>query len=136
MERQCTGGVVILMVVAFAFSRSQSEQQTRRFGRRTLRNLGQIPGIRPRFMNASGTFTLTETVTPTLADTLNNQLSLAATGHVTGAVSGVSRDGRDHQVSNIDESNLLTDVFRAGRTREEFGGHASADAGRLHALQR
>ena len=56
----------------------------------------QITGGTGRFVNASGTLTLTETVTPVLADALNNPVFFAATGRVTGAVSGVSGDGQDH----------------------------------------
>jgi hypothetical protein len=50
----------------------------------------QITGGTGRFKNASGTLTLTETVVPVLADALNNPVYFAATGGITGKVSGVS----------------------------------------------
>lgn len=51
----------------------------------------QITGGTGRFMNASGTLTLTETVLPVLVDTSNNPVYSAATGVITGKISGVSQ---------------------------------------------
>jgi hypothetical protein len=52
----------------------------------------QIFGGTGRFKNASGTLTLTETSVPVLADFVHNPVFYAATGGVTGTVSGVSRE--------------------------------------------
>jgi hypothetical protein len=59
----------------------------------------QITGGTGRFKNASGTLTLTETVVPVLADALHNPVFFAATGELTGKVSGVAReaDWREEQ---------------------------------------
>ncbi len=56
----------------------------------------QVTGGTGRFKDASGVLTLTETVVPVLADALNNPVFFAATGEVTGTISGVSREA-DHQ---------------------------------------
>jgi hypothetical protein len=50
----------------------------------------QITGGTGRFKGASGTLTLTETVLPVLADATNNPVFFAATGEITGTVSGVA----------------------------------------------
>jgi hypothetical protein len=55
----------------------------------------QITGGTGRFKNASGLLTLTETVVPVLADAFGNPVFFAATGEITGTVSGVAKDG-DH----------------------------------------
>jgi hypothetical protein len=52
----------------------------------------QITGGTGRFKDASGVLTLTETVVPVLADVLNNPVFFAATGEITGTVSGVARE--------------------------------------------
>jgi hypothetical protein len=51
-----------------------------------------ITGGTGRFTNASGDLTLTETVVPVFADALNNPVFFAATGVITGTVSGVSNN--------------------------------------------
>ena len=56
----------------------------------------QITGGTGRFKNATGLLTLTETVVPVLADANSNPVFFAATGEITGTVSGVAKDG-DHQ---------------------------------------
>ena len=56
----------------------------------------QITGGTGRFKNASGTLLFTETVVTVISDALNNPVYFAATGRLTGAVSGVSEDeGQD-----------------------------------------
>ena len=55
----------------------------------------QITGGTGRFKNASGFLTLTETVVPVLADAFHNPVFFAATGEVTGMISGVAKD-EDH----------------------------------------
>jgi hypothetical protein len=50
----------------------------------------QVTGGTGRFQNATGLLTLTETVVPVLADAFNNPVFFAATGEVTGTVSGVA----------------------------------------------
>jgi len=52
----------------------------------------RITGGTGRFKNASGTLTLTYTAVPVVADASNNPVFLAATGELTGTVSGVARD--------------------------------------------
>jgi hypothetical protein len=52
----------------------------------------QITGGTGRFKNASGILTLTETVLPVLADAANNPVFFAATGELTGTVSGVAAE--------------------------------------------
>ena len=52
----------------------------------------QITGGTGRFKNASGILTLTETVLPVLADATNNPVFFAATGDITGTVSGVAAE--------------------------------------------
>ncbi len=52
----------------------------------------QITGGTGRFKDASGTLTLTETVQPVLADATNNPVFFAATGEITGMVSGVAAE--------------------------------------------
>jgi hypothetical protein len=52
----------------------------------------QITGGTGRFNNATGLLTLTETVVPVLADAFGNPVLFAATGEVTGTVSGVARE--------------------------------------------
>ena len=52
----------------------------------------KITGGTGRFKNASGILTLTETVLPVLADASNNPVFFAATGGVTGTVSGVAAE--------------------------------------------
>ena len=56
----------------------------------------QITGGTGRFKDASGVLTLTETVVPVLADVNNNPVFFAATGEITGTVSGVAKEA-DHQ---------------------------------------
>ena len=56
----------------------------------------QVTGGTGRFKNATGLLTLTETVVPVLADANSNPVFFAATGEITGTVSGVAKDG-DHQ---------------------------------------
>jgi hypothetical protein len=56
----------------------------------------QVTGGTGRFQNATGLLTLTETVVPVLADINSNPVFFAATGEITGTVSGVSRE-MDHQ---------------------------------------
>ncbi len=56
----------------------------------------QITGGTGRFKNASGLLTLTETVVPVLADVFNNPVFFAATGEITGTISGVATEA-DHQ---------------------------------------
>jgi hypothetical protein len=53
----------------------------------------QITGGTGRFKGASGILTLTETVQPVLADASNNPVFFAATGEITGTVSGVGGPG-------------------------------------------
>jgi hypothetical protein len=55
----------------------------------------QITGGTGRFKNATGLLTLTETVVPVLADAFGNPVFFAATGEITGTVSGVAKDA-DH----------------------------------------
>jgi hypothetical protein len=55
----------------------------------------QVTGGTGRFKNASGLLTLTETVVPILADAFHNPIFFAATGEVTGTISGVAKD-EDH----------------------------------------
>jgi hypothetical protein len=55
----------------------------------------QITGGTGRFKNATGLLTLTETVVPVLVDAFGNPVFFAATGEITGTVSGVAKDG-DH----------------------------------------
>jgi hypothetical protein len=50
----------------------------------------QITGGTRRFKDASGALTLTETVVPVLADAGGNPVFFAATGEITGTVSGVA----------------------------------------------
>jgi hypothetical protein len=50
----------------------------------------QVAGGTGRFKNATGLLTLTETVVPVLADAFSNPVFFAATGEVTGTVSGVA----------------------------------------------
>ena len=60
-----------------------------------IRNL-QITGGTGRFKNASGTLTLTETVLPVLADISGMPVFFAATGEITGTISGVGEEqGQD-----------------------------------------
>jgi len=55
----------------------------------------RITGGTGRFKNASGTLTLTYTAVPVVADASNNPVFLAATGEITGTVSGVAKDDDD-----------------------------------------
>jgi hypothetical protein len=55
----------------------------------------RITGGTGRFKGASGTLTLTYTAVPVVADASNNPVFLAATGEITGTVSGVARDDDD-----------------------------------------
>ncbi len=50
----------------------------------------QITGGTGRFNNASGNLTLTETTVPVLADSSSNPVFFAATGQITGTISGVA----------------------------------------------
>ena len=52
----------------------------------------KISGGTGRFKNATGALTLTETALPVLADAHNNPVFFAATGEITGTVSGVARE--------------------------------------------
>ena len=52
----------------------------------------QITGGTGRFKDASGVLTLTETVVPVLADALNNPVFFAATGEITGKISGLGTE--------------------------------------------
>jgi hypothetical protein len=52
----------------------------------------QITGGTGRFEDASGILTLTETVLPVLADASSNPVFFAATGELTGTVSGVAAE--------------------------------------------
>jgi hypothetical protein len=52
----------------------------------------QITGGTGRFKDASGIFTLTETVRPVLADAFHNPVFFASTGEFTGTVSGVAAE--------------------------------------------
>ena len=52
----------------------------------------QITGGTGRFKDASGVLLFTETVQPVLADAHNNPVFFAATGEITGTVSGVARE--------------------------------------------
>jgi hypothetical protein len=52
----------------------------------------KITGGTGRFKNASGFLTLTETVVPVLADAFQNPVFFAATGEITGTVSGVAKE--------------------------------------------
>jgi hypothetical protein len=52
----------------------------------------QITGGTGRFKNASGLLTLTETVVPVLSDAFGNPVFFAATGEITGTVSGVAKE--------------------------------------------
>ena len=56
----------------------------------------KVTGGTGRFKNASGLLTLTETVVPLLFDTSGNPVFFAATGEITGTVSGVAKEA-DHQ---------------------------------------
>jgi hypothetical protein len=57
----------------------------------------QITGGTGRFKNASGTLTSTYTAVPAVVDASNSPVFFAASGELTGTVSGVARgeDGRD-----------------------------------------
>jgi len=56
----------------------------------------QITGGTGRFKNASGTLTLTETLIPMLADTSGIPVFFAATGEITGTISGAAEEqGQD-----------------------------------------
>lgn len=56
----------------------------------------QIAGGTGRFENAKGTLNFTETVTPTLvSDSLGNPIYSAATGELTGQISGVGNEWGD-----------------------------------------
>jgi hypothetical protein len=55
----------------------------------------QITGGTGRFKNATGLLTLTETVVPVLTDAFGHPVFFAATGEITGTVSGVAKD-EDH----------------------------------------
>jgi hypothetical protein len=55
----------------------------------------KIIGGTGRFTDASGTLTLTYAPVPVLADAFNNPVFFAATGEITGTVSGVARDDDD-----------------------------------------
>jgi hypothetical protein len=57
----------------------------------------QVAGGTGRFHDASGVLTLTETVSPVLADAMNDPVFFAATGEITGPLSGVAweRDAHD-----------------------------------------
>jgi hypothetical protein len=50
----------------------------------------QITNGTGRFQNATGLLTLTETVVPVLSDAFSNPVFFAATGEITGTVSGVA----------------------------------------------
>jgi hypothetical protein len=52
----------------------------------------QIIGGTGRFKDASGVLTLTEAVVPVVADASSNPVFFAATGGITGTVSGVARE--------------------------------------------
>jgi hypothetical protein len=52
----------------------------------------QITGGTGRFKDATGLLTLTETVAPVLFDTFGNPVFFAATGEITGTVSGVAKE--------------------------------------------
>lgn len=52
----------------------------------------QITGGTGRFKDASGVLTMAETVSPALADALGNPVFFAATGELTGTISGVGTD--------------------------------------------
>ena len=56
----------------------------------------KITGGTGRFKNATGLLTLTETVVPVLADATGNPVFFAATGEITGTVSGITKEA-DHQ---------------------------------------
>ena len=56
----------------------------------------QIVGGTGRFKDASGMLTMTETVSPVLADATNNPVFFAATGDITGQISGVTWEGNGH----------------------------------------
>lgn len=58
----------------------------------------QITGGTGRFKNATGALTMTEIVVPVLFDALNNPAFFAATGELTGTISGVS--GGSHAQGN------------------------------------
>ena len=55
----------------------------------------RITGGTGRFKDASGTLKLTYTAVPVVADASNNPVFLAATGELTGTISGVARDDND-----------------------------------------
>jgi hypothetical protein len=59
----------------------------------------KITGGTGRFKNATGMLTLTETVLPALADVSGSPVFFAATGDITGAISGpaINDDRRDEQ---------------------------------------
>jgi hypothetical protein len=57
----------------------------------------QIIGGTGRFKDASGVLTLTETVLPVVPDVTGNPVFFAATGGITGAVSGVATDSDSHE---------------------------------------
>ena len=57
----------------------------------------QIIGGTGRFKDASGVLTLTETVLPVVADASGNPVFFAATGGITGTVSGVTKEGDHHE---------------------------------------
>ena len=62
-----------------------------------------------RFKNASGSITLSETVLPVLANASNSPVFFAATGEVTGTISGVGMDAErrdDPQSENLVGSRL------------------------------
>jgi hypothetical protein len=54
-----------------------------------------VTGGTGRFKNATGLLTLTEAVVPVLSDAFGNPVFFAATGEITGTVSGVAKDS-DH----------------------------------------
>jgi hypothetical protein len=60
----------------------------------------QITGGTGRYKSASGMLTLTETVTPVLADSGGNPVFFAATGQVSGTLSGVSGNGQGDDGAN------------------------------------
>lgn len=57
----------------------------------------RITGGTGRFKGVSGTLTLIYTALPVVADASENPVFLAATGELTGTISGVARDDNDDQ---------------------------------------
>ena len=74
----------------------------------------QVTGGTGRFKNATGLLTLTETVVPVLADANSNPVFFAATGEITGTVSGIAKDGGPPRGSAIGRHISLPSALALG----------------------